>query len=277
MWLSSSINLIREKRLQKKCLEEILEAVRREGIELTKHYLTLDKVYSHGIDNRARRFLEYLKAEGIEYTIEVIVQSKKKGIIIDSEDESWRLRELYLTPPEGSFRIGETKNPYYDKEARELIELLRAIKIQEPTSLGEVFRHLNKRYKEWEETPTEIWEERYRKRNGRCPECYGWRYIPIGDFESDLKIKPCIVCNQTGKVDLSTLCLYYKPKYSKSRELNGNEIKEIIHYLEYCTAKKIAVLQHQDERLVIPTERAVVYVKIKIGKIETRQLKLDFK
>ena len=118
-----------ERRLRHECLDEILGAVEKKGIELTYCSISAYKVDRNPlVDNTPRRALEELKTKGARYSLEIRVEVTMIHVEIDKNgneipnrpkrDSLGRILDEYghLPVPADHYLIGYTSNPEFDME-----------------------------------------------------------------------------------------------------------------------------------------------------------------
>jgi hypothetical protein len=136
MWIFDSI---KQRRLRKKCLDEILGEAEKQGINLTYTYLDDDK--QEVIRNKARICLEEFKKQGCGYTLDFFVQDKNCTLNWVRHDIKhgngsmvfsgyWLYGPMNVSPiPEGFIEepIGETINPRYNDYSEKLLKIYEEV------------------------------------------------------------------------------------------------------------------------------------------------------
>jgi len=122
----------RDKRLRRKCIDEILAAVDEKGIELTSFPVDIDNEPWTYRRNAARIKLEELKRSRAEYSLDIVsidilvhMETDRYGREIwdrPRKDQHGRILDRDLRPPVPSnhYFIGYIRNPNYDAEADRL-------------------------------------------------------------------------------------------------------------------------------------------------------------
>jgi len=118
-----------ERKLRRECLDEILAAVEKKGIELTHRSISAYKVDRNPlVDNTPRRILEDLHKEGISYSLEISVEVTMIHVEVDrngnelpnrpKRDSRGRILDEYghLPVPADHYRVGYAPNPEFDME-----------------------------------------------------------------------------------------------------------------------------------------------------------------
>ena len=119
-----------ERKLRRECLDEILEAVEKKGIQFSQCFVSAYKVDRNPlVDNTPRRILEDLHRKGAKYSLEISVEVTMMHIEVDSHgnelpnrpkrDARGRILDEYGHPPvpAGHYRIGYTPNSEFDMES----------------------------------------------------------------------------------------------------------------------------------------------------------------
>ena len=164
MWPFSVVsNILAERKLRQECLDEILEAVRSEGIELSSCRLTTDRRDFAGVDNYMRRELEKVKNQGVGYGIEFLIDKHEH---VDSTHEN--------------SIIGKTRNPHYDSLIYDYQETNKMID-------GELAKIAQELYGEWLiDIEHGIWMDDFAKVN-RLDEIPFHTYVPTDSRVLHLK------------------------------------------------------------------------------------------
>jgi len=265
MWPFSTI-------LRKKCVDEIRDTINQRGIALLEFYLTTDRVDGHWVDpscefvidhcdhikyNVARRKLEELKRTRKSYSLDVVVQNVK----LKYKPDGWLCHDV-PEMPEGHYPIGKTKNPSYGAELAEHRTEIRKLEEQgiftmTPEEEGELEKRLHSRYDYlFRKYGTyETWEKYIEENDGDCPHCYGDGNIYGWDQHGTTVESTCDLCSGSGKLNLSDI-----QKHRKETDKEVHEFRERL--VQNRRNAKISLLQHENENLLVPTERAQVYVKI---------------
>lgn len=199
-------SVIKNRKLRKECLEEILQEAKLKGIDLIILFLTKSR-WNRG-KNRARIILEDLRRKNLPYSIDFYLLKDRSPVVTTfgkpsskrflplkrrmyyKKDANESIPEGFVKPP-----IGETRNIEWNS-CREKLE-----KIQRELDEDLKRRRLDFYQKEldrWASIPMEEWE----RKSGptKCPKCeYGSIVDTVSGTQEHFYSK-CYYCNGTGEI-----------------------------------------------------------------------------
>ena len=277
MWPFTAISQrIKGKKLEKKCLEEILSAIKERGIELLPAFVHRHRdLLEDPSPKHAILPLKIIKVQELPYSLTVLLENELMKPVYKPRfnprylciNYDWKKENLII--PENTYIIGETRNLSYDTEKENLEEEIKKleseglIKIVDGNEIRKKFEdELAPKHQEWEKISRDEWKIKYKAAKKICPSCGGCYIIgvdEVGDYTYGLSSEN-VYCGDCkfGKVSLDKFIRLHEPV------LNKRDVRNAYDKASEERHQQILHLSNTNERLKPTLQKFHVYLKIAI-------------